>query len=120
MAGLAATVWIPAFAGMTGAKTNFGTCPCKPIKGDGVAAHVFTGTTLSRFTLGFGCVSPQAHRGDCPLIRVLQKAHHPPQLFAYLFYGVSGVFLAEAVEGGAALVVLGYPLAREAAVLNVG
>ena len=28
------TVWIPAFAGMTGAKTNFETYHCKPIKGE--------------------------------------------------------------------------------------
>ena len=32
---MAATVWIPAFAGMTVAKTNFETYPCKPIKGEG-------------------------------------------------------------------------------------
>ena len=35
MAGLAATVWIPAFAGMTGA-TNSKTYPCKPMKGEGI------------------------------------------------------------------------------------
>ena len=34
MTGLVATVWIPAFAGMTEAKTNFETYPCKPIKGE--------------------------------------------------------------------------------------
>ena len=31
-----ATVWIPAFAGMTEAKTNFETYPYKPIKGEGI------------------------------------------------------------------------------------
>ena len=45
-AGLAATVWIPAFAGMTGAKTNSKTYPCKPIKGEGIR--------WLGFGLGFG------------------------------------------------------------------
>ena len=32
---LFANLWIPAFAGMTGAKTNFETYPCKPFTGEG-------------------------------------------------------------------------------------
>ena len=36
VAGLVAIRWIPAFAGMTGANTNFETYPCKPMKGEGI------------------------------------------------------------------------------------
>ena len=38
-----AILWIPAFAGMTGAKTNFETYPCKPIKGEGIRCPRFHG-----------------------------------------------------------------------------
>ena len=33
---MVAILWIPAFAGMTEAKTNFETYPCKPMKGEGI------------------------------------------------------------------------------------
>jgi len=36
MADLAISAWIPAFAGITDAKTNSKTYPCKPIKGEGI------------------------------------------------------------------------------------
>ena len=38
---MAAIVWIPAFAGMTGAKTYSATYPCKPIKGEGIRRLLF-------------------------------------------------------------------------------
>jgi len=41
VANLAGTLWIPAFAGMTGAKTNSETYPCKPIKGEGIRWLLF-------------------------------------------------------------------------------
>ena len=41
MAKLSETLWIPAFAGMTGAKTNFETYPCKPIKEEGIRWLLF-------------------------------------------------------------------------------
>ena len=58
---LAATVWILAFAGMTGANRSGGatmvalnlapTCPRKPIKGKGFVVPVFTGMTSRLFWL---------------------------------------------------------------------
>ena len=36
-----ATLWIPAFAGMTGVKTNSETYPCKYMKGEGIRWLLF-------------------------------------------------------------------------------
>ena len=38
---MASTLWIPAFAGMTGAKTNLETYPRKPMKGEGIRRLLF-------------------------------------------------------------------------------
>ena len=41
MANVSETLWIPAFAGMTGAKTKSKTYPCKPVKGEGIRCPLF-------------------------------------------------------------------------------